>query len=39
MDKKNAAGKVRFALPVRLGEYEIGVALDLDFASLLAEAA
>jgi 3-dehydroquinate synthase len=39
VDKKNAAGKVRFALPVRLGEYKIGVSLDFDFASLLPEAA
>lgn len=30
LDKKRAAGQVRFALPVRIGEVRTGVVIDLD---------
>jgi shikimate kinase/3-dehydroquinate synthase len=36
VDKKNAAGQVRFALPEHLGAYRVGVALEMDFRTLLA---
>ncbi len=39
VDKKNAAGQVRFALPERIGAYRVGVALEMDFRELLAKTA
>lgn len=35
VDKKNAGGQVRFALPERIGAYRTGVALEMDFRELL----
>nr|HMN61351.1 3-dehydroquinate synthase family protein [Anaerolinea sp.] len=36
VDKKNAAGQVRFALPERIGAYRVGVSVEMDFRELLA---
>jgi 3-dehydroquinate synthetase len=35
VDKKKHAGKVHFALPVRIGEVQTGVALEMDEAALM----
>jgi len=35
VDKKNAAGQVRFALPERVGAYRVGVTVEMDFSELL----
>ena len=35
VDKKNAAGQVRFAFPERIGAYRVGVTVEMDFRSLL----
>ncbi len=35
VDKKNAFGQVRFALPERIGACRVGVAVEMDFRSLL----
>jgi shikimate kinase/3-dehydroquinate synthase len=35
VDKKNAGGSVRFALPERIGAYRVGVTVEMDFRSLL----
>jgi len=39
VDKKNAAGQVRFALPERIGAYRVGVSVEMDFRELLARPA
>jgi shikimate kinase / 3-dehydroquinate synthase len=38
LDKKRADGKVRFAVPVQIGEVQTGIVLDTNFATLLPEA-
>lgn len=35
LDKKNAAGQVRFAFPERVGAYRVGVAVEMDFGEML----
>ena len=35
VDKKNAGGAVRFALPELIGAYRVGVTVEMDFRSLL----
>jgi len=39
LDKKKAAGQVRFVIPVKIGEVQPGVALDFNLPSLLPEEA
>ncbi len=39
LDKKNAAGQVRFALPERIGAYRVGVTVEMDFRALLPDPA
>ncbi|MEJ5313685.1 3-dehydroquinate synthase [Anaerolinea thermophila] len=36
VDKKNAGGRVRFALPEDIGAYRVGVALEVDWSEFLA---
>ncbi len=36
VDKKNAGGRVRFALPEDIGAYRVGVALEVDWSGYLA---
>ncbi len=38
LDKKRSDGKVRFAIPRRIGEVIVGVPLEADFGALLKEA-